>query len=102
MKDRQPLTPSSNRLITDDGSLIIQARSVSDSGNYTCVARNTAAKRRSHTASVKVGGKNTEVICWNIRRFAQGRVILNSSKSNKIAGYINYNLMWAWRFDQKG
>ena len=65
MKNDQPLAPSSNYLVTDDGSLIIQARSVSDSGNFTCVARNAAAKRRSHTASVKVGGRNLKLSAFN-------------------------------------
>ncbi|XP_078489120.1 netrin receptor UNC5B-like [Ciona intestinalis] len=57
LKNDQPLTSSknSNFLVTEDGDLIIQTRNVGDSGNYTCVAKNIASKRRSHTATLTVG-----------------------------------------------
>ena len=48
--------PGSNFFVTQEGNLIVQAQKIEDSGNYTCVAKNLAGKRRSHTAVVNVGG----------------------------------------------
>lgn len=45
-----------NIIIANDGSLILSAARLSDSGSYTCEARNIASKRTTDPAHILVYG----------------------------------------------
>lgn len=46
----------SNVILANDGSLILSAARLTDTGNYTCGARNAATKRLSPTAHLHIYG----------------------------------------------
>jgi len=64
MKDDEQLDVDSdaNLIVSNEASLIISQSRITDSGNYSCLAQNVAARRRSETARLIVNGSSTESI----------------------------------------
>ena len=51
-----------NVIVANDNSLIISAARVSDTGNYTCEARNIANRRSTDPAHIKISGKCLQIL----------------------------------------
>lgn len=57
LKNGQPLQADTAILVSTEGHLLIGQARPEDTGNYTCVAENIAAKRLAQPALIKVYGE---------------------------------------------
>uniref|UniRef100_A0A914XP10 Ig-like domain-containing protein n=1 Tax=Plectus sambesii TaxID=2011161 RepID=A0A914XP10_9BILA len=59
LKDGQEIErrADSNVILANDGSLIISSARVTDTGNYSCEARNVANRRKTDPAQISVYGE---------------------------------------------
>lgn len=65
-KDGAIVAPDANVIRASDGSLIMSAARLSDSGNYTCEATNVANSRKTDPVEVQVFGELV-VGCWYLK-----------------------------------
>lgn len=57
LRGGQPLQTDTSILVSSEGHLLIGQARTQDTGNYTCVAENIAAKRTATSAFIRVYGK---------------------------------------------
>lgn len=61
LRGGQPLQSDTSVIVSSEGHLLISQARVQDSGNYTCVAENIAAKRMASSAQITVYGKFSDL-----------------------------------------
>lgn len=60
LRGGQPLQTDTSIIVSTEGHLLISQARTQDTGNYTCVAENIAAKRLANPAQITVYGKQDE------------------------------------------
>lgn len=60
LRNGQPLQTDTSIIVSTEGHLLISQARTQDTGNYTCVAENIAAKRLANPAQITVYGKQDE------------------------------------------
>lgn len=63
LRGGQLLLSDTDVLVTSEGNLLIGQARQQDTGNYTCVAENIAAKRMATTSQIVVFGKSLQSFC---------------------------------------